>query len=188
MKGKLYIALMHTPVYNKGGEVITTSITNLDVHDISRVVRTYGVRRYFMVHPQESQRQLVEKMISYWQHGFGGDYNPDRKEALRLLELLSDINEVQQRITQLEGQTAFTVVTDARVHSRSLSYQEMRQRISRGDRPYLLLFGTGWGLIEDEITKADFILHPIQADSDYNHLSVRSAVAIILDRLMGNGW
>ena len=113
MKGKLYIALMHTPVYNKGGEVITTSITNLDVHDISRVVRTYGVRRYFMVHPQESQRQLVEKMISYWQHGFGGDYNPDRKEALRLLELLSDINEVQQRITQLEGQTAFTVVTDA---------------------------------------------------------------------------
>lgn len=188
MKGKLYVALMHSPVYNKGGEVITTSITNLDVHDISRVSRTYGVRRYFLVHPQESQRQLVGEMLSYWQSGFGGEYNPDRKEALKLLEMVADITETQKRIIELEGQRALTVVTDARVHPRSVSYQEMRQRIAEGDRPYLLLFGTGWGLVEDEINNADFILHPIEADSDYNHLSVRSAVAIILDRLLGSGW
>ena len=186
MTGRLYIALMHTPVYNKSQEIITTSITNLDVHDISRVARTYGVRRYFLIHPQESQRQLAGEMMSYWQHGFGGEYNPDRKEALKLMELVSDISEAQDRITELEGQQALTVVTDARLHPRSVSYQEMRQTISRGDKPYLVLFGTGWGLIKDEIDQADYILHPVEADSDYNHLSVRSAVAIILDRLMGS--
>ncbi|MGE5544416.1 MAG: RNA methyltransferase [Bacillota bacterium] len=186
MKKRLYIALMHTPVYNKSREVITTSITNLDVHDISRVARTYGVKRYFLVHPQETQRNLVETMMNYWLQGFGSEYNPDRKEALRLLELVSDIDEAQRRIIGLEGRKAHTVVTDARIHSRSVGYQEMRQRISRGDEPYLVLFGTGWGLVKDEIEKADFILHPIEADSDYNHLSVRSAVAIILDRLMGD--
>lgn len=186
MKPRLYIALMHAPVYNKSQEVITTSITNLDVHDISRVARTYGVRRYFLVHPQETQRHLVGEMMNYWVHGFGSDYNSDRKEALKLLELVSDISEAQRRIMEMEGQTALTIVTDARIHSRSVSYQDMRQRISRGDEPYLMLFGTGWGLIKEEIEKADFVLHPIEADSDYNHLSVRSAVAIILDRLMGN--
>ncbi|MGI6513361.1 MAG: RNA methyltransferase [Syntrophomonadaceae bacterium] len=186
MRKRLYIALLHSPVYNKGYEVITTSVTNLDVHDISRAARTYGVKRYFLVHPQETQRQLVEEMIRYWVTGFGSEYNPDRQEALKLLELVADIEEAQRRIEELEGQTALTVVTDARVHARSVSYQEMRERISRGDMPYLVLFGTGWGLVKEEIEKADVILHPIEADSDYNHLSVRSAVAIILDRLMGS--
>ncbi len=32
---------------------------------------------------------------------------------------------------------------------------------------------------------ADFFLEPIKGPSDYNHLSVRSAVAIVLDRLLG---
>ena len=34
----------------------------------------------------------------------------------------------------------------------------------------------------------DYILEPVQAGSDYNHLSVRSAVSIILDRLLGECW
>ena len=32
---------------------------------------------------------------------------------------------------------------------------------------------------------SDYILEPIRANSKYNHLSVREAVAIILDRLFG---
>ncbi len=187
MSKRLYIALLHNPVYNKDYEVITTSVTNLDVHDICRAARTYGVKRYFLVHPLETQRQLIEEIMRYWLTGYGGESNPDRKEALKILELAADLEEVQKRIEELEGQKALTVVTDARVYPRTVSYQEMRDKISRGDVPYLVLFGTGWGLVKEEIEKADFILHPIEADSDYNHLSVRSAVAIILDRLMGNG-
>jgi len=187
MSKRIYIALLHSPVYNKEYEVITTSVTNLDVHDIARAARTYGVKRYFLVHPLEIQRQLVDEIMRYWLTGWGSESNPDRQEALKILELVADLEEVQKRIEELEGQKALTVVTDARVYSRSVSYQEMRDRISRGDVPYLILFGTGWGLIKEEMEKADFILHPIEAGSDYNHLSVRSAVAIILDRLLGNG-
>jgi hypothetical protein len=55
----------------------------------------------------------------------------------------------------------------------------------RSDRPYLLALGTAWGLSEDFIAEADHVLDPILGDTDYNHLSVRSAAAIMLDRLMG---
>lgn len=188
MSGKLYIALMHTPVYNKREEVITTSITNLDVHDISRAARTYGVRRFFLVHPQESQRNLAGQMVEYWLHGFGSVYNPDRKEALEVLEVVMDIEEARDRIFELEGQRPLIVVTDARIYPHSVSYPEIRQKIGQGTEPYLVLFGTGWGLIKDQIESSDYILHPIEAGSDYNHLSVRSAVSIILDRLAGDCW
>ena len=47
----------------------------------------------------------------------------------------------------------------------------------------------GWGLAEEALAWADYQLEPIRAEAPsehaYNHLSVRSAVAIILDRLLG---
>jgi hypothetical protein len=36
--------------------------------------------------------------------------------------------------------------------------------------------------------KFDYILEPVYGPGEYNHLSVRSAVAIILDRLAGEAW
>ena len=36
--------------------------------------------------------------------------------------------------------------------------------------------------------KFDYILEPIYGPCDYNHLPVRAAVAIILDRLLGELW
>jgi hypothetical protein len=50
-KSRIYLALLHYPMYNKRGEIITTSITNLDLHDISRAARTYGAEGFFVVHP-----------------------------------------------------------------------------------------------------------------------------------------
>jgi len=47
-----------------------------------------------------------------------------------------------------------------------------------------LVLGTAWGLSETFIGDADHVLDPIVGNSEYNHLSVRSAAAIILDRLM----
>ncbi len=50
----------------------------------------------------------------------------------------------------------------------------------------LLIFGTGWGLAPAVVAEADALLEPIRsAVGDYNHLSVRSACAIALDRLCG---
>ena len=52
-------------------------------------------------------------------------------------------------------------------------------------KPYVLILGTAWGLAEEFISLADYVLEPIAGSTDYNHLSVRSAAAIIFDRLLG---
>ena len=51
--------------------------------------------------------------------------------------------------------------------------------------PYLLMFGTGWGMSEELLERSDYFLEPVSGPTDYNHLSVRSACAVILDRLLG---
>ncbi len=61
----------------------------------------------------------------------------------------------------------------------------MRRRVEEGGPPLLFLFGTGWGLTEEVLEQADDILEPIRGAGAYNHLSVRSAAAILLDRLRG---
>jgi len=38
------------------------------------------------------------------------------------------------------------------------------------------------------MARCDYILEPVSGASDYNHLSVRSAVSIIMDRLLGEFW
>jgi hypothetical protein len=48
----------------------------------------------------------------------------------------------------------------------------------------LLIFGTGWGIAEEIVNRADHRLEPIKGVENYNHLAVRSAAAIILDRIM----
>jgi hypothetical protein len=57
--------------------------------------------------------------------------------------------------------------------------------LDKKTRPYLILLGTGWGLTETVFSQSDYVLEAVAGDSDYNHLSVRSAAAIILDRLIG---
>jgi hypothetical protein len=51
--------------------------------------------------------------------------------------------------------------------------------------PVLILLGTGWGLADHLIPSVSRLLAPIEGASDWNHLSVRTAGAILLDRLFG---
>ena len=76
------------------------------------------------------------------------------------------------------------MVTSARQKPDNLSFGKFREMLQDGN-PYLLIFGTAWGLSENFIAGADYSLNPVIGNTDYNHLSVRSAVAIILDRLFG---
>ena len=55
--------------------------------------------------------------------------------------------------------------------------------LEEDDEPICLLFGTGYGLVDEIMAEADYTLEPIVGPTDYNHLSVRSAASIILDRL-----
>lgn len=188
MSAPVYIGLVHYPIYNKNNEVITTAITNFDIHDIARTSRTYNMKKYFVIHPLESQADLARHIIGYWQDGFGSSYNPDRKEAFSILEIIPDIEQAVEHIKNYEGEYPIIVTTDARKFSNTIPYSKMRSMIEKGSKPILLLFGTGWGMEKSVMEKFDYILEPIYGPCDYNHLPVRAAVAIILDRLLGENW
>jgi len=187
-KPRVYIGLVHYPVYNKNMDVITTSITSLDIHDIARSARTYEVLGYYVIHPVQSQQRLIKEMLDFWQTGYGSTYNPDRKEAFSRIRMVDTIEGAMTDIVNREGQIPIRVTTDARVYPNTVSYTKLRQEMRDGVKPYLLLFGTGWGLEEKTMCSAEYILEPIYGPGDYNHLCVRSAVSIILDRLLGEQW
>lgn len=185
---KIYLGLVHYPMYNKNREVIATAITNFDIHDIARTARTYDVEKYFLIHPLEQQKDIAREILSYWQVGFGKEYNPDRNDALSIIELADDIEQTIKKITDLEGVRPIVATTDAREYPNTVGYHELRDKVETGARPLLLLFGTGWGIEEKVMASFDYILEPIYGVGEYNHLCVRSAVAIILDRLVGRKW
>lgn len=181
----IYLALLHHPVYDKDYKVVTTSITNMDIHDIARSARTYGVKGYFVVTPVRTLRALAAKIIDHWQNGYGSIYNKTRKDALTLVTLTHDLESTIQAIQQQTGERPRVVVTSARAGKGRITFTEMRRRVEREGPPLLFLLGTGWGLTEEVFAQADDILEPIQGAGSYNHLSVRSAAAILLDRLRG---
>ncbi len=181
---KFYLALLHNPVYNKNMKVITTTVTNLDLHDIARASRTYGVKKYYVVNHLKSQQRLVEKMSEYWSSDFGSEYNPDRKEAFSVIDVQPQLEDAIADIENIEGEKPVVVTTDARTYPNTVGYVELREKIQQGTTPYLILLGTGWGLTKEVMDSADYILEPIYGPGEYNHLSVRSAASIILDRLL----
>lgn len=187
-KAKVYIALLHHPMYNKRMDVITTSVTNLDLHDIARAARTYEVENFFVVHPSPNQQKLIKDIVSYWQEGYGGDYNADRKEAFSILKVCSNLEQVIEHIVEQDGEKPLVVATDARDYGISVTYSSLKDAIHEEERSFLILFGTGWGIDKELIMNCDYLLEPVEPGRSYNHLSVRSAVAIILDRLLGAYW
>ena len=180
----LYLALVHYPVVNKNGDVIASAVTNLDLHDISRAARTYGVKSFYVVTPLTDQKSLVERIVSHWVDGVGARYNPKRGEALRLISIVDSLADAVKEIRTREGGALNTVATGAGTRRGAMTYARCREMLSNGN-PCLLVFGTAWGLSKDVFEAVDFTLEPVMGRADYNHLSVRSAAAIILDRLAG---
>jgi len=177
------VALVHYPVYNKEGAVVASAITNLDLHDIARAAKTFGVDTFHVVTPVTDQQQLFTEILDHWLHGAGAAYNEKRKEALTLVRLCDSIATLRATVRQKWGEVC-VLATTAGERNDPIPYGAVRQRIAAG-QPLLILFGTGWGLAEEAAAAADGFLPPIRGKGDYNHLSVRAAVAIILDRLLG---
>jgi len=182
---KLYIALIHYPVYNNRFKIITTAFTNLDVHDIARSAVTYGVKSFYLVQPNLEQQKLVNRVLKHWTEGEGASFNKSRSEALNLVALRNTLEDVALEIEEIEGEKPVTIVTDARSADNMIGFEGLRELIfSEEQKPYLLLLGTGWGLAQEIMERADYRLKPVSGYTNYNHLSVRSAAAIILDRLL----
>ncbi|MEW6670249.1 MAG: RNA methyltransferase [Thermodesulfobacteriota bacterium] len=178
----LYVALTHYPVINKNGETIASAVTNLDLHDISRLSRTYGVRAFYVITPLEDQKTLVGRIVSHWVRGVGALYNAKRREALELIRIRDSLQDVTAHIGSSEGQAVITVATCARAAGDCLSFSDLRAKLKSG-APHLLIFGTAWGLAQEVLDTADYVLEPVTGATQYNHLSVRTAAAVILDRL-----
>lgn len=180
----LYIALIHYPVTNKNGDTIASAVTNLDLHDIARVARTFGVQTFYVVTPLADQQRLVKRIVSHWTSGVGATYNPARKEALELISVQGSLAEVKTHLYKKNNKKPKIVATSAKTRERGLSFGRFREMLEMNET-YLLALGTAWGLSECIKAEADYILEPISGQADYNHLPVRSAAAIILDRLVG---
>lgn len=183
---KIAAALVHYPVYDRIGEVVATSVTSVDIHDIARACRTYGLNRYYLVTPILAQREMVDRVAGHWSQGTGGKAGHPRGPAL---ELVRTVHDVQSAIDDFESGTGFrplVAVTSANVMRDTTTFADMREIIESGSIPGLLIiFGTGWGLADSIIESADIRLEPIAGPTEYRHLSVRAAAAITLDRLMG---
>jgi hypothetical protein len=183
---RLAIALVHWPVLGAQGEIVTSAITNLDVHDLARSARTYGCSDYFLVHPIGAQRELVERICTHWREGSSGKRIPDRKTALALVRTVESLDAACAALGGRENVEVW--VTAARsVSGAPMTTGEARARLEGEGKPVLILFGTAWGLAKDVVAGADGVIAPIKAaeESGFNHLSVRAACAILLDRLRG---
>jgi hypothetical protein len=179
----VYCALVHHPVVDRQGEEVTTSVTNLDVHDIARSARTYGLKGYFVVSPIEAQHPVVQRIVDHWCSGAGRHRFPERGEAIALVRVCLSVDDAIAEIQAEEGKTPRLLVTSAKAGPNRTSYAEEAELLRAGSQPTLLLFGTGHGLSDRVLKRADACLEPIQGPSNFNHLSVRAAVAITLDRL-----
>ena len=188
MSAPLYVGLVHYPIYDKNFNIVATAVTNYDLHDISSTSKTFGVRKYFLIHHVAGQLDMIHKNLSFWRSKVGRSYNAYRTEAFDIVETQPSVERVIEKITETEGVRPYVVTTDARTYANTVSYKELRLKRECGNRPVLLLFGTGYGMTRDMMEQFDFILEPIHGTGEYNHLSVRSAVAVILDRLAGEAW
>lgn len=185
MRNNVYVALIHYPILGREGQVISTAITNLDIHDIARSSRTYNIKNYYVVSNLPAQQQIVKNVLKYWTEGFGKQYNPNRHDALSIVKLKGYLEDVIEDIEKIEGKKPKLIFTSAKIRERTKSFKEISEIIFNNDEPHLILFGTGWGMPEEIRLICDYELEPIRGNAEFNHLSVRAAVAITLDRLFG---
>jgi hypothetical protein len=180
----LFIALIHYPVLDRRGKIVASAITSLDIHDLARSARTYGVCATYVVHPVKELRDFAASVRDRWLEGYGRQFDSLRQEALERVAVVSDLEEAIASVKAICGARPLLVHTSARTKG-GVSYPELRRELERDGPPFLILFGTGFGLAPEMAGRADRVLAPILGPGEYNHLSVRAAASIILDRLRG---
>jgi hypothetical protein len=178
---QLSVALVHHPVIDRRGDEITSTVDHFDVMDGSRLSLTYPVRRLWVVNPVPAQRALVERLI---RHGTREAERDEARGAFSKTAWAPDLDAVIEAHERELGRRPTVVATSARASARDVELAAVRDRLHGGE-PMLLLVGKAWGLAPRLLDAADLRLRPIDAGTGYNHLSVRSAMAILIDRLLG---
>jgi len=201
LRARTHLALVHHPCVDRTGKIVTTSLTNFDIHDLARSTMTYGLAAYHIVTPVTVHREKAAHIASLWledeqARGEGGraplrapPASGSRAGALALVRTADSVETVLAELTTEYGVAPVVVGTSARPESFPAAPRrspvELLAEASMDPRPLLILLGTGWGLADHLIPSVSRVLAPIEGASDWNHLSVRSAGAILLDRLFG---
>ena len=183
----LYVALVHHPVIIEGKNSGTSSLTNLDIHDIARVCRTYGLGGYYIISPLQDQLEVLHGILRHWIDGPAGKSHPDRANALSIINPATSIAKAQEHILAQTGRHPLLWGSSAQwgIHKntpQTMPFALARQKLEQS--PALLLLGTGHGLAPEVLQSCDGFLRPLRFLSDYNHLSVRAAAAILVDRIL----
>jgi tRNA (guanine37-N1)-methyltransferase len=186
VSARTHVALVHHPVLDRTGAVITTALTNFDIHDLARSALTYGLAGYHVVTPISSQRDKAEHIARLWIDDAQGEH---RARALELVRTADSVEAVIAELAARYGAAPLVVATSARhdsfAHVPRISPSELLAAARLDPAPLLILLGTGWGLADATIPSVSRMLAPIDGSADWNHLAVRSAGAIVLDRLFG---
>jgi len=178
-------ALLHYPVLDRQGAIVTTAITNLDLHDIARSAHTFGLEDFYIVHPVAAQRELANRVREHWLTGSGARRIPDRSPPMRMLRVVESLDAALRAIGPEQVEIWSTSAKPG--EGPLLAYSEAARLLEQPGPPVPILFGTGWGLAADVANRSHRRLAPIRSarDDGYNHLSVRAAAAITFDRLFG---
>ncbi len=174
--------LMHYPVRLEAGRSGTSSLTNLDIHDIARISRSYGLARFYVLTPLADQLEILRQIMAHWQ----GD--TDRARALELVYPVANFDEMNAAAIELHGCRPRYIASSAqwpegKREPAPLSPADILE-ISRAS-PVVICLGTGRGLDRQALKMCDGQLRPIRFLNE-NHLSVRSAAAILADRILGD--
>ncbi len=186
VNARTHVALVHHPVVDRNAKIVTTALTSFDVHDLARSAMTYGLANYHVVTPVTSQRDKAAFIAEQWLGDAQGEH---RARALELVRVAASIEDVIAELTAQYGMAPIVVASSAR----SESFPGVPRRTAAAlvaelavvAQPMLLLLGTGWGLADALIPSVSRVVAPIEGASDWNHLSVRSAGAILMDRMFG---
>jgi tRNA (guanine37-N1)-methyltransferase len=128
---------------------------------------------------------LIHEIAAHWITGYGAEFNPDRAGAMEKIKTAPSAPKALDWINERERRAPFVIATTARERDGTLSWLTLKDMILLDERPVVFLFGSGWGLCEEALAEADAVMSPISGGQGYNHLSVRSAVSITLDRFFG---
>lgn len=183
---RVAMALVHYPILDKQKDIVATNITNFDIHDIARAATVYGVEKYFIVHPMKEQQMFVDRILDHWRTGQGSQFNPSRKRSLRVVQPAGSLDEA---LKIWGAEDPLIIGTHARPveGTKTWACGELKDQIFNQKKPLFLVFGTGYGLTDETMQSFHGVLESLRGapPEDFRHLSVRSAVSIYLDRILG---
>jgi tRNA (guanine37-N1)-methyltransferase len=182
LASRTHLALVHHPIVDRTGAIVTSALTNFDVHDLARSAMTFGLAAFHVVTPIASQREKAEHIAALWLGE--GEHGEHRARALQLVRTAASLDDV---IASLDS----PVVVGTSANPASFpgvprrTPDQLCAELATVSAPMVLVLGTGWGLADSLIPSVSRVLAPIEGATTWNHLSVRSAGAILLDRLFG---